>query len=99
MCCSILSLKVCTGACHVMIEDTLRPCTESGADPEALLELARMRMPFGAHKGKLLIDLPEHYVVWLAGEGFPQGKLGDMLRAVYDIKVNGLEYLFKPLRK
>ena len=82
-----------------MIEDTLRPCTESDASPNALLELAQMRMPYGAHKGKLLIDLPEHYVVWLAGEGFPNGKLGDMLRAVYDIKVNSLEYLFDPLRE
>ncbi len=57
-----------------------------------------MRMPFGAHKGKLLIDLPEHYVVWMAGEGFPGGRLGEMLQTVYEIKVNGLEYLFEPLR-
>jgi uncharacterized protein (DUF3820 family) len=83
-----------------MIEDTLRPCTESGsANPNALLELAQMRMPYGAHKGKLLIDLPEHYVVWMAGEGFPKGKLGEMLQTVYDIKVNSLEYLFEPLRE
>lgn len=31
-------------------------------------------------------------------QGFPEGRLGEMLRAVYEIKVNGLEYLFKPLR-
>lgn len=82
-----------------MIEETLQPCTESNADPKELLELAQMRMPYGSHKGKLLIDLPEHYVVWLAGTGFPEGKLGDMLRSVYDIKVNGLEYLFEPFRQ
>ena len=58
-----------------------------------------MRMPFGAHKGKLLIDLPEHYVVWMAGEGFPGGRLGEMLQTVYEIKVNGLEYLFEPFRQ
>jgi uncharacterized protein (DUF3820 family) len=68
-------------------------------DPEALLELARMRMPFGKYKGSLLIDLPEPYVVWLSNKGFPAGNLGDMLRTIYEIKVNGLEYLFKPLRK
>jgi uncharacterized protein (DUF3820 family) len=79
-------------------EDTLQPCTESAGNVDELVALAQMRMPYGAHKGKLLIDLPEHYVVWMAGEGFPSGKLGDMLRTVYDIKVNGLEYLFKPLR-
>jgi uncharacterized protein len=64
----------------------------------ALLELAAMRMPFGRYAGRRLIDLPEPYVVWFAQQGFPEGKLGDMLRAVYEIKVNGLEYLFEPLR-
>jgi hypothetical protein len=67
-------------------------------DHQALLELAAMRMPFGKYAGRRLIDLPEPYVVWFARQGFPEGKLGDMLRTVYDIKVNGLEYLFEPLR-
>ena len=65
---------------------------------QKLLELAAAKMPFGKHAGMLLIDLPETYVVWFAGEGFPDGKLGDMLRTVYEIKVNGLEYLLKKLR-
>lgn len=67
-------------------------------DHEQLLELAAMRMPFGKYQGRRLIDLPEPYVVWFAGQGFPAGKLGTMLRAVYEIKVNGLEYLFDRLR-
>ncbi len=67
-------------------------------DPAVLLKLARMRMPFGKYKERLLIDLPEPYVVWFARKGFPSGQLGDMLRMVYEIKVNGLEYLFEPLR-
>ena len=67
-------------------------------DPDVLLKLAGMRMPFGKYKDRLLIDLPEDYVIWLANKGFPDGQLGDMLREVYEIKVNGLEYLFKPLR-
>lgn len=67
-------------------------------DHEKLLELAAMRMPFGKYQGRRLIDLPEPYVVWFAQQGFPQGKLGDMLRTVYEIKVNGLEYLFDRLR-
>ena len=66
-------------------------------DHAKLLELAKTRMPFGKHRGALLVDLPEPYVVWFAGKGFPQGKLGDMLRTVYEIKVNGLEYLFDRL--
>jgi len=71
---------------------------ECKPDAAVLLELAKMRMPFGKYKGRLLIDLPEPYVVWFSQKGFPAGKLGDMLRMVYEIKVNGLEYLFKPLR-
>jgi uncharacterized protein (DUF3820 family) len=68
------------------------------SDHQALLELARTRMPFGKYLGVRLIDLPEPYVVWFAGQGFPEGKLGEQLRAIYEIKVNGLEYLFEPLR-
>ena len=67
-------------------------------DHRQLLELSRTRMPYGKYAGRLLIDLPEPYVVWMHQEGMPKGKLGDMLCAVYEIKVNGLEYLFDPLR-
>ena len=34
-------------------------------DPKLLLELAETRMPFGKYSGRLLIDLPEPYVVCL----------------------------------
>jgi uncharacterized protein (DUF3820 family) len=68
-------------------------------EPNELLELARMRMPFGKYAGRLLIDLPEPYVVWFAQKGFPEGKLGRMLQTVHEIKVNGLEFLFDPLRQ
>jgi hypothetical protein len=75
-----------------------KPVAIPGYEHEALLELAAMRMPFGKHAGWRLIDLPEPYVVWLAQQGFPAGKLGRMLQAVYEIKLNGLEFLFDPLR-
>jgi uncharacterized protein (DUF3820 family) len=68
-------------------------------DHKDLLELAEIRMPFGKHAGTRLIDLPEPYIVWFARQGFPEGKLGRMLQAVYEIKVNGLEHLFTPLRQ
>lgn len=61
---------------------------------EALLKLATAKMPFGKYAGSRLVDLPEPYVVWFSKQGFPEGELGDLLRAVYEIKVNGLEYLF-----
>lgn len=82
-----------------MSDEVPKPCSEVSADLNDLLELASMRMPFGKYQGRLLIDLPEPYVVWLANKGFPEGKLGRMLQAVYEIKANGLEYLFEPLRK
>lgn len=63
-----------------------------------LLKLARMKMPFGKYAGRLLVDLPEPYVVWMSQKGFPKGQLGEMLQCVYEIKVNGLEYLFKPIK-
>lgn len=68
-------------------------------NPEDLIKLTQMKMPFGKYRGTRLVDLPEPYVVWFAQKGFPKGKLGDMLQAVYDIKVNGLEYLFDPIIK
>ncbi len=82
-----------------MSEDLLQPHSEMSGDPDDLLALAAMRMPFGKYQGRLLIDLPEPYVVWFANKGFPEGRLGRMLQAVYEIKVNGLEYLFTPLRR
>ena len=69
------------------------------SDPQLLLKLAQYKMPFGKYKDRLLIDLPEPYVVWFANKGFPQGELGVMLAIVLEIKTNGLEYLFKPLRE
>jgi uncharacterized protein (DUF3820 family) len=69
------------------------------AEKEYLLKFAKTRMPFGKYAGRLLIDLPEPYVVWLRQKGFPKGELGEMLRLLYEIKTNGLEYLFDPFRQ
>ncbi len=55
-------------------------------------------MPFGKYKGRLLLDLPQSYVLWFSQSGFPEGELGRMLRMVYEVKINGLEYLFEPLK-
>ena len=68
-------------------------------DPQLMLKLAAYKMPFGKYKNRLLIDLPEPYVVWFANKGFPQGELGQLLSIVHEIKINGLEYLFQPLKK
>jgi len=64
---------------------------------EELLKLLSYRMPFGKYEGSLLLELPEPYVVWFHNKGFPEGELGRMLGMTYEIKVNGLEPLLKPL--
>lgn len=63
-----------------------------------LVQLANTKMPFGKYKGYFLIDLPEHYIVWYYNKGFPQGKLGQRLQLVYELKLNGLEYLVRKLK-
>lgn len=64
-----------------------------------LLDIVKMKMPFGKYKGTLICDLPEYYLVWFKQQGFPQGKLGMLLETMYEIKLNGLEYLLVPLKK
>jgi uncharacterized protein (DUF3820 family) len=68
-------------------------------DPQVLVELVQTRMPFGRYKDRVLCDLPENYLVWFHQKGFPPGKIGVLLSTLYEIKLNGLEYLLKPLRK
>lgn len=68
-------------------------------DKQFLIDLAHTKMPFGKYEGRYLIDLPEHYVVWYHSKGFPKGKLGDMLKQVYELKLNGLEDLIRNIKK
>lgn len=67
-------------------------------DSEILLQLLTMEMPFGKYKGTLLCDLPVAYLEWFQRKGFPNGKLGVLLATIYEIKLNGLDKLLKPLR-
>ncbi len=55
-------------------------------------------MPFGKYKGRDLINLPEHYIVWYNNKGFPAGQLGDMLKLVYELQLNGLEDLVRNIK-
>ncbi|MDX5436017.1 MAG: DUF3820 family protein [Pontibacter sp.] len=66
---------------------------------DILLSLVRMKMPFGKYKGTTLCNLPVSYLEWFYREGFPEGKLGMQLATIYEIKINGLEYLLDPLKK
>lgn len=67
-------------------------------NPDLLLQLVKMKMPFGKYKDRILCDLPVSYLEWFQRKGFPKGKLGILLEVLYDIKINGLEELLKPLK-
>jgi uncharacterized protein (DUF3820 family) len=67
-------------------------------DSALLLELVRMKMPFGRYKNTILCDLPVSYLEWFQRKGFPDGKLGMLLQTLYEIKLNGLEGLLKPIK-
>ncbi|MES2395286.1 MAG: DUF3820 family protein [Bacteroidota bacterium] len=68
-------------------------------NPQMLLQLVEMQMPFGKFKGTLLCNLPVSYLEWFQRKGFPEGKLGMLLQTMLEIKMNGLEYLLDPLKK
>ncbi|MDH2432338.1 DUF3820 family protein [Pokkaliibacter sp. MBI-7] len=64
-----------------------------------LLRLARTPMPFGKYQGRVLIDLPEEYLLWFAKKGFPEGQLGALLALCLELKIEGLDKLVKPLKQ
>lgn len=68
-------------------------------DSEKLLEAINQRMPFGKYEGRKLLELPEPYLVWFHAKGFPAGKLGRQLALIYEVKLNGLESMLRPLLK
>jgi uncharacterized protein (DUF3820 family) len=68
-------------------------------DPEILMQLVTMKMPFGKYKGMVICNLPVSYLEWFQKEGFPAGKLGMILATMYEIKINGLSYLLEPLKR
>lgn len=63
------------------------------------MQLVTMQMPYGKYKGRVLCQLPVSYLEWFQRKGWPQGKLGMLLQTMYEIKLNGLEGLLKPLMK
>ncbi|TRY15552.1 DUF3820 family protein [Shewanella hanedai] len=66
---------------------------------QVLLEAINQKMPFGKYAGRKLLELPEPYLVWFHSKGFPEGKLGEQLALMYEIKLNGLEGMLQPLLK
>lgn len=68
-------------------------------DQRQLIDAVNQVMPFGKYAGRRLLELPEPYLVWFHQQGFPKGKLGEQLALIYEVKLNGLEGMLKPLLK
>ena len=66
---------------------------------EILQSLVTTKMPYGKYKETMLYAIPVYYLEWMKRTGFPKNKLGMQLETMYEIKLNGLEYLLDPLKK
>lgn len=76
------------------------PQAEQPQKPQQeLIDAINQVMPFGKYQGRRLLELPEPYLVWFHKEGFPNNKLGRQLALIYEVKLNGLEGMLKPLLK
>ena len=67
-------------------------------EKQDLVKIANMPMPFGKYQGQRLIDLPEPYLLWFSGKGFPEGELGRLMALTLEIQINGLNDLIYPLK-
>ncbi len=87
-----------TVLCHSSCEIArVNESEEMFSDQQVLVAAINQTMPFGKYAGRKLLQLPEPYLVWFNSKGFPEGKLGQQLALVYEIKLNGLEKLMMPL--
>ena len=70
-----------------------------------LAEIARMHMPFGKFGpanfpplGVPIYDLPAEYLGYFQAKGFPKGRLGELLRIVFQMKADGADSAFDVMR-
>ncbi len=84
-----------------MLEENLRHWVAND-----LAEIASGFMPFGKYgpehfppRGVPLYDLPVEYLAWFERRGFPTGRLGELLRIVHQLKVDGCEEVFDEFRR
>lgn len=69
-----------------------------GPDKQVLIDIVTVKMPYGKYSGRLLCDLPLHYLVWFSNKEWPKGKLGFLMQNVYEIKSNGMEPLLREIK-
>jgi uncharacterized protein len=77
----------------------MKPSDSIQPDPSVLLDVARMKMPFGKFKDQPIRSLPLWYLQWLSKNGMPQGRLGMVLSTALVIRENDLDYLLHHLSK
>jgi len=69
--------------------------------------IASTHMPFGKYgpgsfppDGIPIYDLPVEYLAWFASKNaWPKGRLGELLRMVHQMKADGSDLVFDPIRK
>ena len=71
-----------------------------------LEEIAEATMPFGKYgpknyppSGIPLIDLPPEYYTWFMNQGWPKGRLGELMAMISEIKATGADHVFDPIRR
>lgn len=79
--------------------------------PQAMLAdleaISKMRIPFGKFgpqqfppDGVPIYDLPAEYLGWFAQKNsWPRGRLGELLRIVHQMKADGSDVAFDPMRQ
>lgn len=72
---------------------------------EVLAAIGRMYMPFGMFgpqhyppKGVPICDLPIEYLAWWELRGYPKGRLGHLMRVVYEARAAGGDAIFSVIR-
>ena len=66
-----------------------------------LADLAVHRMPFGKFKHSPIHALPYEYLHWFVekSDGFPSGRLGELMEFVYHTRRDGSEAIFARLKE
>ena len=65
---------------------------------QELEEIGRTVMPFGRFQGRKLHELPAEYLQWFVAKGWPKGRIGELMKIVYQMKADGSDIAFDLFR-